>query len=109
MERVASVLASLAAEPSAVPKLVLAIEDAVRRSFVGRHGLVVVPGRATRDEERRRINICLDAVEVLRGDLKWSWERVVDHLPECLSRRLDGLDWTPSERAAWTPPEREQP
>ena len=95
--------AQLGAEPGTIPKLVYAVEKAVVRSFEGRHGMIVVPGTATTSEQKLRVNMCLDIVKVLRGDMKWSWERIIDHIPGYLSKKLDGSDWEPSARAAWAP------
>jgi hypothetical protein len=100
----AGVFASLVEDQHVIPRLVEAIERAVDRSFDGRHGLIIVPGSRTRAEEMRRINICLDVFKVLRGDMKWSWQRAIDHVPQYLQKVLDGDDWEPEARAAWAPP-----
>lgn len=86
-----------------IPKLVYAIEDAVVRSFERRHRLIIVPGSMTVAEQKRRVGICLDIVKVLRGDMKWSWQRIIDHIPVYLNEKLDGNDWEPSARTAWAP------
>ena len=95
--------AQLGAEPDVIPRLVHAIEDAVVRSFEGRHGMIILPGVVNESEQKRRVNVCLDIVKVLRGDMQWSWQRIIDHLPGYLSEKLDGNDWEPSARAAWVP------
>jgi hypothetical protein len=97
------VFAQLGAEASVIPKLVFAIEDAVVRSFEGRHGMIIVPGTASNAEQKRRVNLCLDIVKVLRGDMKWSWTRIADHVAEYLNKKLDDNDWEPSARSAWAP------
>lgn len=98
--------AGLVEQQEVLPRLVAAIEAAVLRSFEGRQGLVIIPGRVTSQESRRRVGLCLDIVKVLRGDLKWSWERVIDYIPLYLEMSLDGQAWEPDARSSWAPSKR---
>ena len=58
--------------------------------------------RQTQNEIKHRFNICLGLVGVMRNDLGYSWQRIADTLPEALRAKLDGVDWSPSTRAAWS-------
>ena len=97
------VFASLAVEPKYISPLVRAIESAVAASFRGKHGSIIIPGRVTQAEQKRRVNACLDILKVLRGDMQWSWQRAIDHLPGYLDKKLTDNDWEPAKRAAWAP------
>lgn len=102
MERGA--LAGLVEEPQVIAQVYAAIEKAVTESFDRDQGaLIVMPGRVTQAEVKRRANICLDIFKVLRGDMKWSWQRAIDHVPQYLRLQLEGQAWEPSARAAWAP------
>jgi hypothetical protein len=103
------VFASLVGDNQNVAKVALAIEAAVTTSFVQdetRSGAIIVARstRITQAETKRRVQICVRIFRVLRGDMKWSWQRAVDHLPIYLRNELDGEDWEPSARSSWTQP-----
>lgn len=99
-------LASLVTEDK-VGTVCLGIEAAVAQSFIedthkGRVILVNGAGRITRDEIKRRGKLCLKIFVALRGDLKWTIERILDHLPQYLRKELDGESWEPeARRASW--------
>lgn len=101
------VLLSLVTEDR-IADVVRGIEAAVLKSFQsdqapGRIVLVNGGPRITRDEVRRRSALTLDIFKVLRGDMKWSVERIIDALPGLLRKKLDGVSWEPTARAMWTP------
>lgn len=77
-------------------KAVNAITDAIDLSF-RQDG-----ARQTQREIKHRFNLCLGFVGILRNDLGWSWQRIHDTLPEALRCKLDGGDWTPPTRNAWS-------
>ena len=95
-------------EGNQIPKLVAGISAAVSKSFdvdqqPGHLILVTGVRRVTKEETDRRVKICVGIFKVLRGDLKWSLDRIVDHLPKYLRAELDGTSWEPSARAGlWT-------
>lgn len=70
---------------------------------------VVVPGeqlqlQVTRAEVKHRANICYSWFKVMRGDLGFSTERVLDLLSAALRSELDGCKWTPPPvNRAWSP------
>lgn len=94
-----------------MPTVLAGVERAVLRSFnedqqPGR--IILVTGarnRApTRAEQKRRAEICVKIFKVLRGDLSWGVERILDSLPKFLRCELDGRSWEPeARRATWTP------
>ncbi len=59
--------------------------------------------RITASETKRRTNICIELVKTLRGDLKWSVPRITDYLPTYLRCELDGIAYSPSTSAVWSP------
>lgn len=59
--------------------------------------------RFTAAEVRRRFQICERLFRVLRGDLGWGLQRVLDHLPHYLRCELDGQAWEPDRSACWMP------
>jgi hypothetical protein len=73
-----------------------AITSAIEKSFL-QDG-----ARQTQNEIKHRFNICLGLVGVMRNDLGYSWQRITDTLNEALRAKLDGVDWTPSSRSAWS-------
>jgi hypothetical protein len=98
--------ASLVTEDQ-IPNVVAGIEKAVLKSFEedrapGRIILVTALPRITRDEVKRRSEICMKIFRELRGDLKWTVARIVDHLPKFLRMTLDGVSWEPeARRSSW--------
>lgn len=93
----ASPFASLVTEQQ-IPKVFAAIERAVLASFeaethAGRIILVHAVRRISRSEQKRRVGLCIAMFRELRGDLKWSLERIADHLPKFLRLELDGTSW----------------
>ncbi len=91
-----------------IPRLLAGISDAVLASFradrmPGRIILVTAQARVTEAERKRRVMLCVSIFKVLRGDMKWSLEKIVDHLPRYLRAELDGTPWEPEARAGlWT-------
>ena len=83
----------------AVGRVVRGFERVIARSFQQDKGT------RTQAEVRRRFDICARIFRMLRGDLKWTVPRILDHLGEYLRAELDGLPWTPNERSLWTPPQ----
>ncbi len=59
--------------------------------------------RVTGAEVRRRFKICERLIRELRGDLGWSLQRVLDHLPRYLRCELDGVPWAPEACGLWVP------
>lgn len=55
-----------------------------------------------RDEVKRRYGICVKIFTALVGDLRWSTERALHHLPEYLRAEVLGIAWTPSTKTSWT-------
>lgn len=100
-----AIFAIVSGDPKNAGKLVRGIERAVQRSYDSdliRDGAGKVI--ATRDEIKRRTQLCIDAAALLRRELKWSIDRIVDELPKMLRQRLDGSDWNPEEiraRSSW--------
>lgn len=103
--------ASLVTEDK-VGKVALGIEAAVAQSFIddmqpGRVIIVHGGNRITQAEIKRRGEMCIKIFRMLRGDLKWTIERILDHLPQYLRKELDGLTWEPeARRASWYGPAR---
>lgn len=56
----------------------------------------------TNREERRRIAICLDLVERLRGDEAWSCPHLIDAMPRALRGMLDSGSFdSKAENRTW--------
>lgn len=59
----------------------------------------------TAHEIKRRFGICLRVFRELRGDLKWSIAKILDHLPYYLRCELDGGKYNPNDetrgRKSW--------
>lgn len=70
-----------------------AIEDSFREDARRDERRVKVP--RTEREEKRRISICLDLFERLRGDCGWSVDRIVDVMSTALRTELDGTVYEP--------------
>lgn len=98
-------------EEGSLPKLAAGVERAVRLSFHddAQRDSIIITGRVksiTQAEVKRRVQMCIETVRVLRGDLKWGIDRIVDRLPSALRTQLDGKHWNPEgepKRALWTP------
>ena len=78
-------------------KITMAIEAAIATSFA------LDGGTITDSEVKRRFNICQDVFKILRGDMKWRIERIIDHLPQYLRAELAGSSWAPNSRQCWVP------
>lgn len=72
------------------------ITEAVHTSFA--EGNMRNP---TRDEIRRRFNICVKWAKVFRGDLKFGIQRIVGELPNALRAELLGVPYEPPTRTSW--------
>lgn len=59
--------------------------------------------RQTKAEQKRRFEICAEGFQIMKGDLKWSYQRALDELPRYLRAKLDGNDWKPDTRSTWVP------
>lgn len=58
--------------------------------------------KPTTAETRRRFDICLKLIGIMRNDLGWSWPRIQDTLTSALRMKLDTGDWSPPPaRNAW--------
>ncbi len=55
----------------------------------------------TRDEIKRRFDICLKWAKVFRGDLKWGIQRIVDEFDNVLVKELTGATYEPPTRQCW--------
>ena len=56
----------------------------------------------THNEEKRRISICLNLVERLRGDEAWSCSHIIDAMPNALRSMLDSNSYdSASEKLIW--------
>jgi hypothetical protein len=96
-------LAALVQDERLLGRVVRAIEDAIVLSFgrdAARDGR---EPRMTGAEVKRRFEMCVSIFKTLRGDLGWSVERTLDHLPGLLRAELDGVPWVPDGRAMWSP------
>lgn len=77
------------------------IIDAVEKSF--RTDMVLRPVRS-RDEIKRRFEICVRTFVELRRDAGWSVPRILDEMYPALRAKLDGDPWDPEsagKRGAW--------
>lgn len=105
----AGVFASLL-EANQIPKVLRGIESAVVHSFLadktpGR--IILVTGATDQgpkmEEVKRRGEICLRIFRELRGDLKWTVDRILDALPRFLRSELEGTPWEPeARRSTWS-------
>lgn len=87
-----------------VPRVVAALTTIVEGSFT------VCPARAlTKSAVKERIAICLALLQRLKGDLKWSLPRVLDHIPEYLVYELQGVRYEPATGRTWTAGEQRTP
>lgn len=78
-------------------RLVLGIGASVELSFLD-------GARTTRSEVRRRVDMSWELVKRLRGDLKWSVEKILDHLTAYLRCELDGVPYNPERvNGLWRP------
>lgn len=82
----------------ALGRLTLGVFDAVGKSYVS-HKM----NNPTRQEHKRRFDICIKWARIFYGDLKWGLERVCDQLPTVLKAELSGQDYTPPTREIWVP------
>lgn len=90
-------------------KVVLGIERAVKLSFDRQREpghIILVNGSRdappSQAEAKRRIEICVKMFRELRGDLKWTVERIVDEMPRFLKMQIDGVSWEPeARRSTW--------
>lgn len=79
--------------------LVIGITEAIALSFEKR-----AMRNPTMEEKRRRFEILMRNILVLRGDHKWGVQRIVDAMPDILMTELDGGKYKPDEkRTTWVP------
>lgn len=85
-----------------VPLLLSAFEKAICASFDTDDPPMRAP---TSYEVDRRFRVALEIVKALRGDYKWSVQRIADKLPGFLRMSLDGVDWEKHAEVQrmWTP------
>lgn len=57
----------------------------------------------TKQETKRRFEICVRWFKVLRLEKKFSIDRCVDELPKALVCELDERKYEPHDRAVWMP------
>jgi hypothetical protein len=91
-------LTDLLQTPASLGAVTKGIQRAVERSLKShpmRH--------LTRDEVKRRFDICVRWFKVLRMDKKLSIERCVDEMPKALRAELDGKKYEPHVRSLWMP------
>lgn len=72
------------------------IQAAIAASF--QTDIVLRPSRSrTKNEVRRRFNICVRGFNIMRRDLGWAVPRIIDEMPVYLRCKLDGAPWAPDE------------
>lgn len=101
-------LAGLVKDERLLARVVLGFEEAIVYSFgqdAERDGR---EPRMTGAEVKRRFDACVRIFKTLRGDLGWSVERTMDHMPRLLRAELDGVPWVSDGRAMWTPQTKEE-
>lgn len=55
-------------------------------------------------EVKRRAKICLDWYRIMRADLGYTIDKIIDFLPQALRCELDGARWEPPANVrAWAP------
>lgn len=84
-----------------VGRVTVAFERMIEASFTShpiRH--------LTQDEIKRRFEMLSKIFRYLRGDLKWSLERIFDKIPTYFGCELDGSVWEPDARLCWMPGEK---
>lgn len=90
-------LAELATDHEMRLKVTSRVQQVIAASFAD-------GARQTGNEIKRRFGIVEDTIKMLRGDLGWAYERILDELPKALRAKLDGLPWDPSQsRTVWSP------
>lgn len=102
--------AELLTEPGQVGEVTLQFERMIQDSFATDavrdlqvNGVRGQP-KVTAAEIRRRFEILAYWFKVLKGDMCWSLQRVIDELPRVLRTVLDGGQYVPNvRRSMWTP------
>ena len=87
-------------DPANFKRMCAGVTDVIERSFQ-RDRLLLIRPVINDTERRRRLSMCTKIIRTLRGDLKWSLVRILDHLPEYLRAELDGESWEPGARESW--------
>lgn len=81
-----------------VPRVVAALTTIVESSFD------VCPVRhLTRSAVKERVDICMRLLSRLKGELRWSLPKTLDHLAEYLVYELNGVSYTPTTATRWVP------
>lgn len=99
----ASAIAHVVGEEN-VTRVASELSSIVEASFV-----VAPVRRLTRSAIQERIDICLRLLRLLRGDLKWSLTKALDHVAEYLVYELNGVAYTPNPSSTWSPGPRRTP
>lgn len=79
-------------------RVTIGIYKAIERSFAEQS-----MRNPTREEIKRRFEICINWAKTLRGDLKWGLDRIVDTMPDVLRTTLLGGEFKPDTRQCWIP------
>lgn len=81
-----------------IAKTVRAFEGVIATSFESD-----AMKQITRDEIKRRFELCVKIFMILVGDCKWGVERALGRLGEYLRLELAGTAWEPDARTYWMP------
>ncbi len=84
--------------PVMLGQLTKGIVAAVEKSFEGTE-----MRNPTKEEVKRRFEICVKAAKIMRGDLKFGMQRLLGELPNVLKVELRGDKWEPPTRQCWLP------
>ena len=83
-------------DPQLISELNAGIIRAVNQSYT------TAPVRERTDVgDRERVRLCIVLIRVMRGDMKWSVQRIVDNLAAALTARVQGESWEPAKNTAW--------
>jgi len=85
----------LVGSPANLGKTTIGIQTAIEVSFA-QDGAPI-----TGWEVKRRFKLCEKIFQILRGDVHWGIDRIIDHLPRYLRCELDGDAWEPDSRQCW--------
>jgi len=77
-------------EPRLLGEVVTGVAEVVGGSFLADGSTM------TRDEFKRRTQICAKWLLTLRNDIGWAAQRALDELPKALRCELDGIPYSPT-------------